>query len=327
MNNAIELFAALGQRLRDFGNNLQSQKVMEEACACNAWFSPNEVRRAIEALVNEMLQRDKLAAWLARYPALPTDNPRHVLVVMAGNIPLVGFFDLLCTLASGHACRVKPSAKDSVLMEYVIALLHEIDPALPVGIYDGTSPVDAVIATGSNNAVRYFQSHYAGIPSLLRGSRQSVAVLAGNETPEQLARLSDDIWAYSGLGCRNVSLIFVPEGYKPKLHVISTNNKYRNNYIQQRALLSMQGKAFVDLGGALMIEQRAFPDALSCIACSHYRSMEEVCEWLETHDNELQCVVSECIEHSRRVGFGHSQSPTLTDYPDDADVMDWLSKL
>lgn len=300
---------------------------MEEACACNAWFSPNEVRRAVEALVREMLQRDKLAAWLARYPALPTDNPRYVLVVMAGNIPLVGFFDLLCTLASGHACRVKPSAKDSVLMEYVIALLHEIGPALPVEIYDGTSPVDAVIATGSNNAVRYFQSHYAGIPSLLRGSRQSVAVLAGNETPEQLARLSDDIWAYSGLGCRNVSLIFVPEGYKPKLHVISTNNKYRNNYIQQRALLSMQEKAFVDLGGALMIEQRAFPDALSCISCSHYRSMEEVCEWLETHDNELQCVVSECIEHSRRVGFGHSQSPTLTDYPDDADVMEWLSKL
>lgn len=324
MKNAIDLFSELGHRLNAFGNDPRSQRAIGEACALNAWFSPDEIRRAVHALAGEMLQREKLAAWIARYPALPSAAPRRVLVVMAGNIPLVGFFDLLCTLISGHTCLVKPSAKDTVLMEYVIGLLHEIDPDVPVETYDGAAPVDAVIATGSNNAVRYFQSRYAGIPALLRGSRQSVAVLAGNETPEQIAGLSDDIWAYSGLGCRNVSLIFMPEGYEPKLKVTAVNNKYRNNYIQQLALMTLQRREFVDLRGALLVEQREFPNALSCIACARYRSIEEVTEWLKARDSELQCVVSECVSHSRRVGFGCSQSPALTDYPDDRDVLEWM---
>lgn len=327
MKKTIDLFSTLGMRLRDFGNDDASRQAICEACTRNEWFTPDEVRRAVKALVDEMLQPDKLAAWLDRYPALPTRSPRRVLVVMAGNIPLVGFFDLLCTLASGHTCLVKPSSKDTVLMEYVIGLLHDIEPEVAVRLYDGSEPVDALIATGSNNAVRYFRTHYADIPTLLRGSRQSVAVLSGSETPQQLQGLSDDIWAYSGLGCRNVSLIFAPEGYTPELHMPSTNNKYRNNYIQQKALLAMQGRAFVDLGGAVLVEQSEFPDALSRIACTHYRSTEEVAEWLRQHDEALQCVVSACIPHSRRVDFGFSQRPTLNDYPDDMDVMEWLSKL
>ena len=246
---------------------------------------------------------------------------------MAGNIPLVGFFDLLCVLVSGHGCLVKPSAKDSVLMEHVVGLLREIDPSAPVRLYDGTSPVDAVIAAGSDNANRYFLAHYAGIPSLLRGSRQSVAVLSGRETPEQLAGLADDIWAYSGLGCRSVSLIFAPEGYEPALQIPSVNDKYINNYRQQRALLEMQGRSFVDLGCAVAVEQCAFPAALSRIAYAHYATLDEVAAWLAGHDGELQCVVTGCLPHSRRAGFGCAQSPALTDYPDDRDVLAWLAAL
>lgn len=129
-----------------------------------------------------MLRRDALAEWLAPYP-VPVAEPRRVLVVMAGNIPLVGFFDMLCVLAAGHRCLVKPSAKDTVLMEYVIGLLRGIDPQVPVEFYDGSTSPDAVIATGSDNANRYFRAQYAGIPALLRGNRQSVAVLGGRETP------------------------------------------------------------------------------------------------------------------------------------------------
>lgn len=327
MKETIDLFCALGRLLSDFGNDAPSCRALEAACAANEWFAPGDVRRAVGALVDEMLQPGKLAAWLARYPALPVAAPRNVLVVMAGNIPLVGFFDLLCTLAAGHRCTVKPSSKDTALMEYVVGLLRGIDPAVPVRFHDGTESVEAVIATGSNNAVRYFQSRYAGIPTLLRGSRQSVAVLSGNETPRQIEGLCDDIWAYSGLGCRNVSLVFVPEGYEAKLHVTHVNNKYTNNYIQQKALLSMQGVPFADLGGAVLVEQREFPEALSRIAVSRYRSLEEVSEWLALHDGELQCVVSECITHGRRVGFGKSQTPTLLDYPDDRDVMEWLATI
>ena len=308
MKNMIETFSALGARLLGFGDDDATRAVIDSACRANGWFTPADIRRAVRAIACDMLQREKLEAWLANYPVLPVAEPRRVLVVMAGNIPLVGFFDLLCVLVSGHGCLVKPSAKDSVLMEHVVGLLREI-------------------ATGSDNANRYFRAHYAGIPSLLRGSRQSVAVLSGRETPEQLAGLADDIWAYSGLGCRSVSLIFAPEGYEPALQIPPVNDKYINNYRQQRALLEMQGRPFVDLGCAVAVEQCAFPAALSRIAYAHYATLDEVVAWLAGHDGELQCVVTGCLPHSRRAGFGCAQSPALTDYPDDRDVLAWLAAL
>ena len=326
MKNAIGLFSRLGCRLRGFGDDARTREVIGRACRENGWFTPADIRRAVAAVAGVMLRRDVLAEWLAPYP-VPVAEPRRVLVVMAGNIPLVGFFDMLCVLAAGHRCLVKPSAKDTVLMEYVIGLLRGIDPQAPVEFYDGSTSPDAVIATGSDNANRYFRAHYAGIPSLLRGSRQSVAVLSGHETPEQLAGLADDIWAYSGLGCRSVSLIFAPEGYEPALQIPSVNDKYIDNYRQQRALLEMQGRSFVDLGCAVAVEQCAFPAALSRIAYAHYATLDEVAAWLAGHDGELQCVVTGCLPHSRRAGFGCAQSPALTDYPDDRDVLAWLAAL
>jgi len=327
VKNAIDLFSELGVRLRGFGGDDVTRAVMNAACRANGWFTPAEVRRAVGAIARDMLSREKLETWLADYPAVPVVAPRRVLVVMAGNIPLVGFFDLLCTVVSGHRCLIKLSAKDSVLMEYIVALLRDIDDSAPVEFYDGVSPVDAVIATGSDNANRYFRARYAGIPSLLRGSRQSAAVLSGDETPEQLAGLADDIWAYSGLGCRSVSLLFLPEGYEPTLQMPPVNDKYKNNYLQVRALLAMQGHPFLDLGAAVAVEQRAFPTALSQISYTHYKTPDEVAGWLAVHDDELQCVVTECLPHSRRAAFGCAQSPALTDYPDNRDVIAWLTAL
>lgn len=328
MKNAIELFAALGNRLERFGNDAATREVILRASDENPWFSPEEIRRAVESLVREMLQCDKLRMWLAAYPALPVAYPAEVLVIMAGNIPLVGFFDLLCVVASGHRCRIKPSAKDRVLMEYVVQTLRELDPEVPVAISDGTErAADAVIATGSDNANRYFRAHYAGIPTLLRGHRQSVAVLSGMESEQQLKGLADDIWSYSGLGCRNVSMLFLPEGYHPALTMPSVHPKYRNNYLQTRALLTMQGHPFLDLGAAVAVEQREFPMALSELSYSRYRTIDEVAAWLAVHDAELQCVVTKCLEHPRRVAFGQAQSPRLTDYPDARDVMAWLSEI
>ena len=327
MKNAIDLFSELGVRLRGFGGDDVTRAVMNAACRANGWFTPAEVRRAVGAIARDMLSREKLETWLADYPAVPVVAPRRVLVVMAGNIPLVGFFDLLCTVVSGHRCLIKLSAKDSVLMEYIVALLRDIDDSAPVEFYDGVSPVDAVIATGSDNANRYFRARYAGIPSLLRGSRQSAAVLSGDETPEQLAGLADDIWAYSGLGCRSVSLLFLPEGYEPTLQMPPVNDKYKNNYLQVRALLAMQGHPFLDLGAAVAVEQRAFPTALSQISYTHYKTPDEVAGGLAVHDDELQCVVTECLPHSRRAAFGCAQSPALTDYPDNRDVIAWLTAL
>lgn len=326
MKHAIELFSELGRRLERLGEDAASREVIARACGANGWFTPAEVRRAARALATEMLTEERLRGWLAAYP-LPVAQVRNVLVIMAGNIPFVGFFDLLCVVAAGHRCLVKPSAKDRVLMEYVVTQLLDIDPGARVVLYDGTQPVDAVIATGSDNANRYFRAQYAGIPALLRGSRQSVAVLSGRETPEQLRGLADDIWAYSGLGCRSVSLLFLPEGYEPKLEMPDVNPKYINNYRQEKALCEMTGTPFVDFGCAVAVEQRAFPAALSRIAYSRYGSTEEVAEWLAGHDDELQCVVTTLLPHSRRADFGRAQSPALTDWPDDRDVLEFLCGL
>lgn len=325
MKKVVDLFAALGERLRNFGNDAETQRVVAEACRANPWFMPQEIRRAAVALADGMLRRQALETWLAPYP-VPVAAPRRVLVVMAGNIPFVGFFDLLCVVASGHRCVVKPSAKDSVSIRYVVEQLQELAPGTAIEFHDGHSPVDAVIATGSNNARRYFQARYAHISALLRGSRQSVAVLSGSETPRQLAGLADDIWAYSGLGCRSVSRLFLPAGCRLRLAMPPMNPKFRNDYLRTKALLTMNKRPFIDLGCAVAVEQQEFSASLSMLAYSHYRQLSEVEAWLAAHDEEIQCVVSECLGHSRRTGFGRAQSPALTDWPDDLDVMKWLTE-
>ncbi len=326
MERMIELFTALGERLRLFGNTSATREVATVACRANEWFSTDEVCRALQAIATEMLQPEALRQWLSTY-ATPVRVPRRILTVMAGNIPAVGFFDLLCVVCSGHRCVYKPSAKDSVLMDYIVDELRVLLPEVPVDRYDGTGAVDAVIATGSDNAERYFRAHYAGIPMLLRGSRQSVAILSGNETTEQLNGLSDDIWAYSGLGCRNVSLIFAPDGYDLKLKMPHISTKYRNNYRQMKALLQMNGIQFEDLDIAVAVEQRNFPKLLSELAVARYRTLDEVKTWLTEHDREIQCVVTDCLSHPRLADFGRAQSPSLTDWPDGRDVLAWLTDL
>ncbi len=327
MKSVIEIFTELGVRLMDAPQNKSGQGVIAAACRQNPWFTPTDIKRALAALSNEMLQREKLERWLAAYPTIPVVSARNVLVIMAGNIPLVGFFDLLCVVASGHRCMVKPSSKDRLLMEYPLSILRQIEPQIPITLYCETETVDAVIATGSDNANRYFRAEYAAIPTLLRGTRQSVAVLSGEETERQLQGLADDIWAYSGLGCRNVSLLFLPEGAPLRLQMPDMPQKYQNNYRQVRAELSMNGVPFVDLGGAVLVEQRSFPTHLSELSYTYYRSKEEVAAWLSAQDDTLQCVVSESLAHSRQVGFGAAQTPQLTDYPDAKDVMAWLATI
>ena len=313
-----------------FGKDARSCKAVDEAVAANEWFTREEICMAVEAIREEMLDRERLCEWLAGYD-LAAVRPKRVAVIMAGNIPLVGFFDLLCTLASGHRAIVKPSGKDSVLMRFIVELLLEIEPQTAVEIRTDAdldpAEVDAVIATGSDNARRHFESAFAGKPQLLRGSRHSVAVLSGVESAAEIEGLQRDIFSYSGLGCRNVSLIFVPRGCRLRLTGKAANPKYHNNYLQHRALLRMHDEPFTDSGSCLLVAGEEFPTAISCVTLREYDSLAEVDRWLADHDDELQCVVSQCVSHSRRVPFGLSQRPRLTDYPDDVDVMKFLAAL
>ena len=322
MRQTIDTLCRLGERLQAI-----PEAVIDLAVAENPWFTPTSIRAAVAAIRREMLEREKLEAWLAPY-AVPVSTPKRVLVIMAGNLPLVGFFDLLCVVASGHRCLVKPSSKDRVLMEHIIHELHAIDPELSIALYDGTTPPEAVIATGSDNTNRYFRARYGELPTLLRGSRQSIAVLTGEESEEELRGLEQDIWMHHGLGCRNVSLLFLKRGTEfPQIRPQATHEKYRNNYLQTKALFQMTDQPFIDLDGAVAICQSAFPQALSALSYTYYETDAEVEKWLTEHDRELQCVVARSINHPRRVDFGQAQSPRLTDYPDAVDVVAFLERI
>jgi hypothetical protein len=329
----VDIFAELGRRLSAFAEDARTGEVARQAVEANPWFTADEVMRAGWALAREMLSRKALSVWLASYPALPLPQPRRVQIVMAGNIPFVGFQDLLCVVAAGHRAVVKLSSKDSVLMGWLIAELRDIEPDIPVSLFEAGERPDAIVAMGGNDSVRALAARYGDIPALLRGSRWSVAVLWGDETPEQLSVLANDIFAYSGLGCRNVSLVLVSERFdiarlenalRSYPHPI--NPKYTNNYRQTKAVLSMNGTDFTDCGHCVLCEEWDFTATVSRINYGRYSSEEEVLQWLAAHDGEVQCVVGN-IDHPRAVDFGKSQSPTLTDYPDGRDTMKFLAAI
>ena len=330
MKSIVEIFSELGARLAEFGSDDASRSVMTRAVAENEWFSAGDIRYAVEAVRREMLDAEKIEKWLSRYPSAGQGIPKRVAIIMAGNIPLVGFFDLMCVLANGDIPCVKPSSKDRVLEEYIEYQLLDIEPSLRIEKYEEGGDYDAVIATGGDSANLYFRTAFESVPCLLRGSRHSVAVLSGREKRDDFARLADDIFCHSGLGCRNVSLIFAPKGFKPQLAVRKMCRAYHNNYLQCRALLTMQGAKFEDLGEAVLVRSKVaeFPRFLSQINVVEYSSMEDVRQWLAGQDEALQCVVSdiECA-HSRQVPLGKAQQPSLFDYADERDTMQFLASI
>lgn len=224
MKTPVDIWVELDARLSSFGQDAASREVIVRACQKNDWFEPEEIVDAVRSIREEFLSRDKIEHWLACYERPATLPSRTVLVVMAGNIPLVGFFDLLCVVTAGHRCLVKMSSKDAMLMSFVIDQLKKIEPDIPVAVYNGATPFDAAIATGSDNANRYFRSLYAGVKTLLRGNRHSVAVLNGRETSGQLEALSDDIFSYSGGLVRQ--LVLVEEGWRVREELLDASHQH-----------------------------------------------------------------------------------------------------
>ena len=319
MKSAVEIFSELGARL----GNIPAE-VLALASRENEWFC--QIETAIDAIRTQMLNSAKISQWLSLYPIVP-HAPKRVAIVMAGNIPAVGFADLMYVIASGNIPVIKYSSKDRALMEYIVRELQAIEPKLIIEQYN-SQRLDAAIATGSDSAALHFKAQFGDIPALIRGSRHSAALLMGNESKEQLEALSRDIFTYCGLGCRNVSLIFAPQGYNFSLTVPPMPLGYNNNYRHTRALMTMQGKVFNDIGGALTVESGAeFPRQISCINICRYDSIDEVKQWLSDNDSRLQCIVAAEKIHSRTVNFGQAQYPALNDYADEVDVMNFLLSL
>lgn len=339
----INAFTALGTFLSQFretnNSNEPEQADFENlilgSAHFNGWFVEENVRSAVAGIAH-MLEKDKLEKWLASYTFTENVNPKRVGVIMAGNIPIVGFHDFLCVLISGNTCVAKLSSQDNRLLKAVAAKLVAIEPRFKDRIIfeDGKlENIDSVIATGSNNTSRYFEYYFGKYPNIIRKNRNSVAVLTGDETPEQLIKLGDDIFMYFGLGCRNVSKLYVPEGYNfdnffnamESRKKIVFHSKYANNYDYNKAILLVGKQLHFDNGFLLLKEDEALSTPVSRLNYSFYKDINAVKAELETRKNEIQCVVSaNPSQFNSGVSFGESQKPELWDYADGVDTMQFL---
>ena len=298
----------------------------------NAWFLPEFIDRQVQGIANKYVERSALDQFVSTYN-VPVENPsqKSVGIIMAGNIPLVGFHDFLCVFLWGHRLRIKVSTKDNVLFPHLVSVLTSWDPSLAedIRIEQYLKGCDAYIATGSNNSSRYFEYYFAKYPHIIRRNRTSVAVLDGNETVEQLQALADDVYTYFGLGCRNVTKIYVPHEYDfvpllesfKKYNHLFDHNRYKNNYDYQLAILIINRMYYMTNGSILLREDKSLFSPISELNYEFYSDAPAVYNYLE-QNSSVQCIVGK-----GHVPFGEAQAPGLTDFADGVDVMQFLSNV
>lgn len=320
----------LGQYILSDDENWAAAK--ERASRENGWFIPEFVDLASNNIARYFLQKEVLEKWAAGYQ-LPAENlnPQTVGLIMAGNIPLVGFHDWLCIFISGHKALIKPSSKDQVLIKHLLEKLNEwnADAATFSDFSEMLKGCDAYIATGSNNSSRYFEYYFKKYPHIIRKNRTSVAVLTGEETNEDLEKLADDVYLYFGLGCRNVTKIYVPEAYDfipvleafRKYNYLSDHHKYKNNYDYNLALHLLNKKYYMTNGSILLIEDAPFFSPISQLNYEFYYDQNILQNLLKT-TSDLQCIAGKGF-----IPYGSSQSPTISDYADGVDTLNFLSNL
>lgn len=308
------------------------QEVKQRAYVQNGWFTPEFIDLAISNICQYYLDQDKLRQWLAAYPGFGEPaQQKKVGIVAAGNIPLVGFHDWLTGFLSGHEIRIKLSSKDSVLLPHLLNKLQEWHPeaAAYTSIQDMLKDCDAYIATGSNNSARYFNYYFAKYPHIIRRNRTSVAVLQGNESPEELEALADDVMLYFGLGCRNVTKVYVPEGYTfgplleafTKYAYMADHNKYKNNFDYNLALFLLNSTPCLTNDSILLQENESIFSPISVLHYGYYSNREELEEQLRKNE-DLQCLVARDA-----IPFGQAQKPSLSDYADGVDTAAFLHSL
>ncbi len=337
----IEIFAQLGKRiLNELSINSIFSQTVNNAYKHNPWFTPQNCRYAIESIANEWLTEKNLSNWVSSYPneLFSLKLTKTIAVVMAGNVPFVGFHDLLCTLMVGHRFMGKVSSKDGGLMQGVIDMLIEIEPKLKNYITltnDRIANFDAVIATGSNNSARYFEHYFGKFPNIIRKNRHSIAVLSGNESNKELQALASDVFMHFGLGCRNVSKLLVPTGYnfeklidtfKAHSNVIN-HNKYANNYEYYRAIYLMNRIEHLDTGFMLLKPDENLGSPVGVLFFQNYYSIESVNSYISANADKLQCIVSSANGITNSIGFGKAQNPDINDYSDGIDTIKFLAEV
>ncbi|WP_316798065.1 acyl-CoA reductase [Pedobacter frigidisoli] len=331
-DKVIIAFKALGQKLTNptdiLGNAFYS------AQNSNTWFTPENIKKSILSFA-EMLNSADIDFWFSNITF--SQSPKKVGLILAGNIPMVGFHDVLCVLATGNTALIKLSSSDDKLIKAVIAELMSIEPLISERIHyvERLKDFDAVIATGSNNSSRYFDFYFSKVPHIIRKNRNSVAVLDGSETKEEIGRLGNDIFDYFGLGCRNVSKVYLPknydvaslyEGIEIFLPVIN-HFKYQNNYDYNKSIYLVNGAKHFDNGFLLLKEDDSMASPLAVLFYEEYENIDEVNLKLKSLENQIQCVVSKIDLDLKTFTFGESQHPRLWDYADNVNTVTFLGSL
>ena len=337
LSNRISALTALGNSIRINMDSDYFQNRIEIAHNHNGWFTHDNVCFALATIADKFLSAEKLEKWVSAYN-LNSIRSKKVGLILAGNIPLVGFHDVLSVFISGHHASVKFSSKDKILIPFLLDLLSGIDSetAEYFSEVENMKEIDALIATGSDNTARYFEYYFRNQPHIIRKNRTSVAVLTGNETPADINNLSFDMFSYFGLGCRNISKLYVPADFDPVNFLDNLTNpfevhnhfKYSNNYVYNRTILLMKKEHHLDNGFILLKEDTGIHPPLSVIFFEKYNSIPSLISMLDQNREKIQVIESrEKIHGITTIPFGTAQQPELWDYADGVDTLKFLSKL
>lgn len=339
LEERIVLFSKLGKSLSQKIETEEFEEVLAFAKSKNGWFTIDNLKKSIQTIIDKYLNESELRNFIALYPKdyFEPVKSKKVGIIAAGNIPLVGFQDLIHVILAGHISVYKASTQDEILIQYIIRELKFINPAIEeyLILADRLNNLDAYIATGSGNTSRYFDYYFGSKPNIIRKNRTSVAVLTGNETKIELADLGNDIFSYFGLGCRNIAKLFVPEGYDftpffeaiEYWNTISMHSKYNNNYDYMKSIYLVNGVQHLDNGFLLLKNDENLASPISTLFYENYSNLESLGKRLESQKNEIQVVVSKLPIIQNSYSFGESQVPKLADYADNVDTMTFLSTI
>lgn len=343
----IEAFDFFGRILQDCAKDQDVEsdlhqivyKGIKQSLSHNPWFIPVHMDHALDA-IGKMLCKEKISQWVSHYKLPEPDENKslNIGVIMAGNIPAVGFHDFLCVLVSGNKITAKLSSGDPFLLPAFSEILKQVHREFENLIYftdDKNLSCDAVIATGSNNTARYFEYRYGPKPHIFRRNRNGVAVLNGNETLTDLQNLARDIFLHFGLGCRNVSKLYLPAGYdfSNLMHAlgsgayVSAHQPYMNNYRHTKALLQMQGAEFIDTGFLLMLESKVISSPVAVLHYEFYDDPSKLPVMIASAGDQIQCVAGNKEVYVNAQGFGKLQQPAIDDYADGIDIMEFIAGL
>ncbi len=329
LEERITIMGKLGRYLME--NNEELNNVKRKAYQKNKWFTEEFINYSVKNISENFLDEKNLKKWINHYHIDDNIQPQKIGVVMAGNIPLVGFHDFLSVFITGHHQVIKLSDKDDILPAHIIDKLKEwnVKVSSVIKTSETLKDCDAYIATGSNNSARYFHHYFGKYPSVIRNNKTSVAVLSGDETEEQLNSLADDVYIYFGLGCRNVTKLFVPESYNfemllnafKKYNYFSDITKYRNNYDYNLTLLILNNKYYMANETIILSENENIFSPVSVLHYSFYKNANDIFDQLKNNEN-VQCIVGK-----NHVPFGKAQEPDLFDYADGIDTIEFLLSL